>query len=61
MLDESGSFQNSDTFSEESLTDYFEVIGGLLGINRDVFIILLKYLPDSMIRNVWMIYFFIID
>jgi hypothetical protein len=32
--------------------DYFEVIEGLLGVNRDVFIILLKYLPDSMIREV---------
>jgi hypothetical protein len=54
MLEESASFGDIDIFS---LVEYFEVTGGLLGVNRDVFIILLKYLPDTIIREVWMICF----
>jgi hypothetical protein len=49
------------TLQGKNIKDYFEVFEGLLGVNRDVFIILLKYLPDSMIREVWSDLFCVID
>jgi hypothetical protein len=58
MLNESTSFGDIDTFS---LVEYFEMTGGLLGVNRDAFIILLKYLPDTIIREVWLIYFLLLS